>query len=233
MKKNDLLKKINKSDDEIKNIINNSESLSQAAREILDTDSTLARSVIREICKEKGYEEPKWFNRTRKCLYCGKEIVGGDNRKKFCNHSCAASYNNKGVSRNKKQDSGLICLNCGKSIKSGEFCNRKCKEEYQSKIYIERWKRGEENGLYGEYTINKILRKYLLEKCDYKCNRCGKSYENPYTHKTILQIHHKNGDCTNNTEDNLEVLCPNCHTMTENFGSRNKNCTRIDKRKRY
>ena len=26
------------------------------------------------------------------------------------------------------------------------------------------------------------------------------------------------------------VLCPNCHSLTENFGSRNKKCTRVDRR---
>ena len=36
----------------------------------------------------------------------------------------------------------------------------------------------------------------------------------------------------NNQENNLELLCPNCHALTENFGSRNSNCTRIDKRYR-
>ena len=36
-------------------------------------------------------------------------------------------------------------------------------------------------------------------------------------------IHHIDGNCLNNDESNLQVLCPNCHAMTENFGSRNKN----------
>ena len=36
------------------------------------------------------------MNKIKKlCKFCGKEIIGGDNRKKFCNNSCAASYNNK------------------------------------------------------------------------------------------------------------------------------------------
>ena len=30
----------------------------------------------------------------------------------------------------------------------------------------------------------------------------------------------------NNSEENLQLLCPNCHAMTENFGSRNKKSTR-------
>ena len=34
----------------------------------------------------------------------------------------------------------------------------------------------------------------------------------------------------NNSEENLQLLCPNCHSLTENFGSRNINCTRIDTR---
>ena len=33
-------------------------------------------------------------------------------------------------------------------------------------------------------------------------------------------------------ESNLQLLCPNCHSLTENFGSRNKNCSRVDKRLR-
>ncbi len=31
----------------------------------------------------------------------------------------------------------------------------------------------------------------------------------------------------NNSEDNLQLLCPNCHALTENFGSRNKNSKRV------
>lgn len=46
---------------------------------------------------------------------------------------------------------------------------------------------------------------------------------NPYTNLVPLQIHHVDGNSTNNKEENLEVLCPNCHSLTENFGSRNTN----------
>ena len=49
---------------------------------------------------------------------------------------------------------------------------------------------------------------------------------NEYTYLVPLQIHHIDGDCLNNIEDNLELLCPNCHSLTENYGNRNKNSTR-------
>jgi hypothetical protein len=36
-----------------------------------------------------------------------------------------------------------------------------------------------------------------------------------------LQAHHIDGDRTNNVLDNLSLLCPNCHSQTDNFGSKN------------
>lgn len=46
-----------------------------------------------------------------------------------------------------------------------------------------------------------------------KCNRCGyKEYPE------ILQVHHINRDRTNNAPENLETLCPNCHTLDHYLG---------------
>lgn len=71
---------------------------------------------------------------------------------------------------------------------------------------------------------------YLKEKYNNSCQICGWNKVNPFTGLVPLQIHHIDGDCLNNKEENLQLLCPNCHSLTDNYGSRNKNCTRIDKR---
>lgn len=71
------------------------------------------------------------------------------------------------------------------------------------------------------FKPSNIIRRYMLEK--YKCSKCGWGEVNPYTNLVPLQIHHVDGNSTNNKEENLEVLCPNCHSLTENFGSRNTN----------
>jgi hypothetical protein len=116
------------------------------------------------------------------------------------------------------------CLNCGNQIERGhKFCNTICQKEYEYKSYIERWKNGEENGLSGEYNLSKKIRRYLLEKHHYKCEICGWGEENPHTHTVPLEIHHKDGDYTNNKEENLQVLCPNHHALTETYKSHNKN----------
>lgn len=54
---------------------------------------------VKQICEQIGFDYTIYDTRKRKyeerfCLHCGKKIEGGDYRKKFCNRSCAAIYNN-------------------------------------------------------------------------------------------------------------------------------------------
>ena len=224
---------------DIDSILEKSKTISDIARTIFGKANYTNREKCKVILSENGIDWEEWVKgkstkEKKYCLNCGKEIVDGDSRKKFCNHSCAASYNNKGVVRNGKAHIKL-CLYCGKELQSFQrnFCCHEHQTLYRYKQYIERWKRGEENGLKGKYGISEFVRKYIFQKNDNKCEICGESYINPYTGLSVLQIHHKDGDCTNNKEENLQLLCPTHHAMTENFGRRNSNATRKDNRKRY
>lgn len=127
------------------------------------------------------------------------------------------------------------CLNCGKELPNWctKFCSHKCEGEYKNNALIEKWKSGKISGCDVSGNVREFLKRYLLEKNDYKCEKCGFGEVNQFTGLPILEIHHKDGDCFNNKEENLELLCPNCHHLTENFGSRNKNATRTDKRTKY
>lgn len=78
--------------------------------------------------------------------------------------------------------------------------------------YIRRWKEGLENGIKGDYQISSYIRRYLFEKYDGKCAHCGWHETNPYTKKIPLEIEHIDGNYMNNNEDNLILLCPNCHS---------------------
>ena len=137
---------------------------------------------------------------------------------------------------NKGTGKKYYCLNCGKELhqssgSSHKFCNNKCQNEYKYKQFIERWKNGEEKGMRGACSTSLYIRKYLLEKYNNKCEKCGWGEVNQFTNTIPLEIHHIDGDCTNNKEENLQLLCPNCHSLTENFGSLNKNSKRFHRSK--
>jgi hypothetical protein len=224
---------------DIKSVLEKSKTISDVARIIFGKPNYTNREKCKKILSEHGVDWKEWLKEKctkekKYCLNCGKEIVDGDSRKKFCNHSCAASYNNKGVARNGEQRNKK-CLYCGKELKKYQrnFCCHEHQNQLKYEQFIERWKNGDESGLIGKYDIAAAVRRYIFEKNENKCEVCGRSYINPYTGLSVLQIHHKDGDCTNNREENLQLLCPTHHAMTENFGSRNKNATRKDNRMRY
>ena len=77
-----------------------------------------------------------------------------------------------------------------------------------------RFKKG--NAIKAVNMLNAIvaLRGHQCEKC---LNKVW--LEQPIT----LEVHHKDGDSLNNELDNLELLCPNCHSITENWRGKNIN----------
>lgn len=221
---------------ELEKILEKSKSISEISRELFGSDIYYYREKCKKILKENDIDWEKWLSEKKQkpkkyCLYCGKEITNGDSRKKFCNNSCAASYNNKGVVRNGNKREDKYCLNCGillnKNNNKTKFCSNKCQKEYCHKEYIRKWKNNEIIGSDKNGNISQHIRKYMLEKKEYKCENCGFDKPNPYTNLSVLQIHHIDGNCTNNKEENLQVLCPTCHAMTENYGNRNRKSYRI------
>ncbi len=118
-----------------------------------------------------------------------------------------------------------FCKNCGKELNERHkiYCDNKCQQEYQYREYIERWKNGLEDGMCGKYGISKCIRRYLFEKYNSKCAQCGWNGVNVVTGTIPLEIHHIDGDYLNNDEDNLLLLCPNCHACTPTYKALNKN----------
>ena len=64
---------------------------------------------------------------------------------------------------------------------------------------------------------NRLIKEGLLKN---QCNSCVgvKWFDKPMP----LELHHKDGDKLNNSLDNLELLCPNCHTLTTNYRGKNQ-----------
>lgn len=126
-----------------------------------------------------------------------------------------------------------ICINCFCEFKphrnsKKKYCSVKCQTLYQYKQYILRWKNGLEKG-YGVHKtldLSSHIRRYMLEKYNNSCQKCGWNQLHPIDNKPLVEINHIDGDAENCKEENLEVLCPNCHSMTETFRARNKKSKR-------
>ena len=126
----------------------------------------------------------------------------------------------------------MNCLNCGKIIsQKKKFCNNKCQKEYQYLNYINKWKKGEVNGLRGIYQTSSYIKTYLFRKYENKCARCGWGEKNTYTNTIPLEIEHIDGNYKNNKEENLILLCPNCHSLTPTYKGANLNHGRKSRKK--
>lgn len=182
------------------------------------------------VCAQKSRDRrahniAEYTKNPKRCLECECALPYDEHkRKRFCNRSCAASFTNKG--KPKLHVEKRSCLVCNKVVgkNASKFCCRKHQHVYENMLVIRAWKNGEISGNIGERSISLsyVIRQHLLKENNYKCSKCGWGEKNPSTQKIPLQIHHKNGDCRDSAPSNLEVLCPNCHSLTNTFGRTNK-----------
>ena len=67
---------------------------------------------------------------------------------------------------------------------------------------------------------NKVRKKLLREGLkEHICECCLNTTWNVVP--IPLEVHHKDGDKDNNEIENLELLCPNCHALTDNYKGKN------------
>lgn len=170
-------------------------------------------STIKRICKKNNLESKYRHKKCEIiCKKCSKKFydIESENRI-FCSISCSNSFHKK---KNIKK-----CENCNTEIKGARhysrFCCRRCYIEYnkkeREKLIIK--------GNVKDYSSSK---KYLIEVKGEKCEICGWDQKNKVTGKVPIQIDHINGLSEDNRIENLRLLCPNCHSLTETFGSLNK-----------
>ena len=184
--------------------------------------------VCRALSRDTRILEP--------CFWCGRDIKRRPAELKeqsFCSHFCHVQFKRSAGgclpilrARGKKIEGRLdFCLCCGKIVKKSgtSFCSRQCSSNYQYLIFINKWKLNLEDGLRNNgFTTNKMIRRYLWEKYSGACSRCGWKEINLLLQKPVLEIEHINGDCTCNKEQNLDLICPNCHTLTPTYKALNK-----------
>ena len=116
------------------------------------------------------------------------------------------------------------CLNCGKQCIK-KYCSRKCVNDFKYKTTINKWLNHDIKGIrkHGKtkkgdiyYSPSTYIQKYMRNNYP-ECQQCGWSKIHPISGELLLEIHHKDGDRENGYLENLEHLCPNCHSQTNNY----------------
>ena len=76
------------------------------------------------------------------------------------------------------------------------------------------------NGEYPAFQTFKLKKRLLKENIlQNKCDICGIVEWNGQP--LSLELHHKDGVSSNHRLENLQILCPNCHSQTNNFRAKN------------
>lgn len=169
------------------------------------------------------------------CLNCGKQLKVG--QEKFCGNSCSAKYNNA-IRREKIER--RKCKNCGAEINITKsqgrvYCSDECRATHKKHLRQLKYQElldGRDEITCKSGKVSKTIRESLISKYNNSCQRCGWNTINTFTGKVPLQIHHVDGNPENNELSNLELLCPNCHSLTKSFGNKNFGKGR-ESRRRY
>lgn len=130
------------------------------------------------------------------CAICGKHfthISSRSNKAKYCSREC---YYQSMKGRGSKT---FTCAHCGKEFNGSPSHNRK----YCSRACVGKASKATWSPAFTTARKSMANRGMLT-----RCNRCGYS-----EHPEILGVHHRDRDHSNNSMENLEVLCPNCHSI--------------------
>lgn len=174
---------------------------------------------------QKGVYKVFIKRKRRNCsnLYCKNYfIVPPSDKQQYCSQKCWYV-----VRRNYKFKNSPPCTTCGKLITqkgASKFCSLKCQATNSYDGYIARWKQGLEDGNIGIKTrfISAYIKRYLRSKYNDNCSSCGWNQINPVTGAIPLEVDHIDGNSENNKEENLRLICPNCHSLTPYFRNLNK-----------
>ncbi len=130
------------------------------------------------------------------CAVCSTNfthIASRANKAKYCSPTCY----HKAMSQ--KGTVQYTCAHCKVQFLDAPSHKRKyCSKKCVNKAAKELWKPT-------FTTVRKTMARRDLIKA---CERCG--YDE---HPEILGVHHKDRNRKNNDPSNLEVLCPNCHSL--------------------
>lgn len=123
------------------------------------------------------------------------------------------------------------CALCGAPVprSNRRYCSAACLYKDTRERWIAAWLAGEFNPPHGgEGKVPDYIKRWWFATYGEQCVACGWATRRPRDGRIPRTWDHIDGDCSNNRRDNLRLLCPSCHALTDTYGSFNK----LSRRKR-
>jgi len=127
---------------------------------------------------------------------------------------------------------GPPCAVCGDAVPqhNRRYCSSACQTEDTQERWVSAWLAGEFNPPHsGEGRVPDYIKRWWFATYGEQCEECGWAKRRRIDGRIPLTWDHIDGDCSNNRRDNLRLLCPSCHALTDTYGSFNK----VSRRKRW
>ena len=126
-----------------------------------------------------------------------------------------------------------ICKTCGTTAKWGPskkniYCSIQCQAKDQKAQTLELWLSEKYTNATGKFPG--VAKDYIFEQQGHKCGICGIKDWNGKP--IVFQADHIDGNPDNLKPDNIQVICPNCHSQTDTWGRKGipLNSPKTDKR---
>lgn len=163
-------------------------------------------------------EEGKSYNEICKALNCTKATVS---------YHCGKGQKEKSKQRRdlyrKRKKEGIVLEKKVKILTDIELKKKEVKEKFKHLNGLNKIRAISEYNLlnddFNNLSFERLRKRVILEQSN-KCNKCQNSHW--FEQRLSLELEHKDGNNKNNTRENLEALCPNCHSLTKTWRGRNR-----------
>lgn len=135
-----------------------------------------------------------------RCTLCQFET---EDKNKWAGHRSGHSRRGESV------QAEYVCSTCERAFASNEALKNHTAFSHRRKPTVQ-WE---------ELRGNKRRRQFILGECGHQCSECKLTEwrEQPIP----LELDHIDGNCENNSRDNLRLICPNCHAQTPTYRGKN------------